>query len=576
MVTFLSVPALALIALPLLSQDSYLRTDSILTLDFTSPSDSVYVQRTVHAMFDSAEVVETSTVCRWDPVAATWVNREKETRKLDGAGNAVLTESFRWDVDQSGWMIESREEANYDGSGRQTGKAAYAWSDAEQGLVGTSRYVYEFDTAGNLALVTRYSWDLPGGGWVNESLKETQYDTLGNPEYLAEYAWNAAAEVWDTTNRVRYAYELDALDRITTRIQYDWAGTWVPEVKNVYTWDPGDHQVLKIDYVWNDPDGWQEDKRQETVYDDGGNQTLNAWFSWDSGVGDWVGQWKDEMEFNGPGWLIHKRSFACRPGTYDWLVVQSIEYLYHPSGFRTAQLNWSVDHLMNDSAVYRKTWYYPAGYRISQYDTICDGTGLVWQGQVLEGEGIHRADWLSSLGADSIYYMHLTLNPAPGSFEISGDTMMFEGETGLYTVPENSEVTYRWVVENGNVLSGDSAGALEVEWGPPDEGLMAVYAENLYGCRSDTAILVVHIGLTGMEDPASLQLMLYPVPVKHILRISSGMDFPQVEIIDARGHCVRSASGPAIDLSGLESGVYLVRIKDNAGVPVATRRIVKE
>ncbi len=68
---------------------------------------------------------------------------------------------------------------------------------------------------------------------------------------------------------------------------------------------------------------------------------------------------------------------------------------------------------------------------------------------------------------------------------------------------------------------------------------------------------------------------VYPNPVQNVLNIKIDQAIKSVEIYNMQGQKVKVSNVSQIDLSGLHSGMYLVRIEDeNNGV--ATKRIIKE
>jgi hypothetical protein len=105
---------------------------------------------------------------------------------------------------------------------------------------------------------------------------------------------------------------------------------------------------------------------------------------------------------------------------------------------------------------------------------------------------------------------------------------------------------------------------------------VASWALNQHGCSSDTSYLDVTIGSNGLDDLSAAGIVLYPVPVKEVLQVQSDLDILEIEVVDLNGREVHTARGTSVDLSFLESGIYLVRIWDLEGQLLGTRKILKE
>jgi hypothetical protein len=99
-----------------------------------------------------------------------------------------------------------------------------------------------------------------------------------------------------------------------------------------------------------------------------------------------------------------------------------------------------------------------------------------------------------------------------------------------------------------------------------------------FGCSSDTLSLQVVVRPTGIEENTNQPFRLYPVPVKDHLIIESLVKLGRMEVLDANGRIVLSAipTQTGMDLSTLERGIYLVRLRDLDGKLVGTRKILKE
>ncbi len=108
------------------------------------------------------------------------------------------------------------------------------------------------------------------------------------------------------------------------------------------------------------------------------------------------------------------------------------------------------------------------------------------------------------------------------------------------------------------------------------DGIIYALAENQIGCRGDTSKLEVNIGATGISDALSNEIILYPNPVKDILNIKTTIEYKEVDILDLTGKRLLTSKQKIIDISFLNNGAYIVRIKDKKGMVIKTERIMKE
>ena len=95
---------------------------------------------------------------------------------------------------------------------------------------------------------------------------------------------------------------------------------------------------------------------------------------------------------------------------------------------------------------------------------------------------------------------------------------------------------------------------------------------------SGTYLLEIHInGGIGVDEEFATSLILYPNPVKDLLHVKGG-NLRQYDIFSVDGKLIRLSrtnnNEDIIDFSGLESGIYMVRITSDTDV--VTRRIIKE
>ncbi|MFC2091129.1 T9SS type A sorting domain-containing protein, partial [Bacteroidota bacterium] len=214
--------------------------------------------------------------------------------------------------------------------------------------------------------------------------------------------------------------------------------------------------------------------------------------------------------------------------------------------------------------------------------SICEGDSLLIGSKAYLNEGDYTDTLFSVGGCDSIITTHLTVIPAPAEPHISGPDTVSSGETLIYVSSSDPAVHFEWMVENGSYFSGSSNDSAAIMWNTPGTGSIAVYAKNIDGCKSATAILLVHIGTTGIEDPSISDIAVYPNPGSGRIYIDladiSLKNRCTIEIMNLVGERVYNKvayrSGFYIDVSNWSSGMYVLRIQDSLGNFIGYSKII--
>ncbi len=199
---------------------------------------------------------------------------------------------------------------------------------------------------------------------------------------------------------------------------------------------------------------------------------------------------------------------------------------------------------------------------------ICASDTLDWHGKRLSKTGSYYDSLLTINGCDSIYEMKLTVRQKPDSFDILGLNKVEAFQVATYSVPNNNDLVYTWVIKNGNLISSPSNNSVEVQWSSAGTGPLAVVANNSIGCKSDSSILLIDIRPTEIREFLSQSDLLYPNPAKRTITISNIKKPSDFDIIDICGKVLLSGFLPEgsneIDLSRLKNGIYFIRIENDA------------
>jgi len=212
----------------------------------------------------------------------------------------------------------------------------------------------------------------------------------------------------------------------------------------------------------------------------------------------------------------------------------------------------------------------------TESDTICDGDSLLWRNNFYKEHGIYHDSLVASCGCDSVYELKLTVNPSPSSFIVTGRDTVMQNQIEIYSVPDDPDLFYTWSVENGVITDQISNDSIEIQWPSPGNGFVYSSAENQFGCKSDTAILLVYTEtatkLNALQNDSSITL--FPNPAKDHIHINYDKEFT-IEILDMQGTIVLISKRSDIDISSLKTGTYIVLIKNSADKLIRKKKIIK-
>jgi hypothetical protein len=147
-------------------------------------------------------------------------------------------------------------------------------------------------------------------------------------------------------------------------------------------------------------------------------------------------------------------------------------------------------------------------------------------------------------------------------------------------------------VVNQFTLNAGEQGVMKFDLSPyciPGKGSVKVLMWDIADSANSARLITYNVSLTksnlctnGIADIAAGQIALFPNPVKNQLHVSlpQSMDNARIEIYNLLGSKVlaqnlNGAAGKEIDLTGIDSGIYMARVYDNGRI-IATKRFTKE
>ncbi|MEI6766479.1 MAG: glycine-rich protein [Bacteroidota bacterium] len=189
-------------------------------------------------------------------------------------------------------------------------------------------------------------------------------------------------------------------------------------------------------------------------------------------------------------------------------------------------------------------------YSFSESQNTCAGVAYNWHGTDYLSSGTYFANYTTSLGCDSTYTLHLTVDTVETGVSISGVTI-----TSLAT-----NATYQWL--NCDSSYAPISGQTMADYTPATDGNYAVLVTQ--GACSDTSACIA-IMTTGISAADNMGISLYPNPSNGNFTITLDEN-AEVEVFNAIGSLVytnRFAKGTHQLSLDLADGVYLLKAYDN-------------
>ena len=193
--------------------------------------------------------------------------------------------------------------------------------------------------------------------------------------------------------------------------------------------------------------------------------------------------------------------------------------------------------------------------------------------------GSYHINVTDSLGCTGEQDILLNQPPKVETADIEGSETFYEDTNYIYTVNDQpSGSTYNWSIDGGEIWSGQGTTSLEVEWRTYGTGTLKVVEVDENGCLGDTVSFEASFLYVSNQDFEAPSVRIYPVPTYDILYIRGLENIRgNIEIFTILGQMVRQQDlQGSLNLESLEKGVYYLRIRDQQGNEIDTRRIVKK
>ncbi|MBL4587182.1 MAG: T9SS type A sorting domain-containing protein, partial [Flavobacteriales bacterium] len=164
----------------------------------------------------------------------------------------------------------------------------------------------------------------------------------------------------------------------------------------------------------------------------------------------------------------------------------------------------------------------------------------------------------------------LGLNPLPTPITIVGNPLVGGFSVENYSVAGNGSSTYTWIVDGGNVVSGQGTNFAGIQWGGSGSGLIQVFETNEFSCDGDTAEMEINILITGIRNSVGgNDLTFYPNPTNEFIytKFTGTQAITlSIELLDSRGRLVYSTTEHSgnvapISVSNYAAGLYFIHAR---------------
>lgn len=192
--------------------------------------------------------------------------------------------------------------------------------------------------------------------------------------------------------------------------------------------------------------------------------------------------------------------------------------------------------------------------------SVCEGNSYSFHGTELSLSGSYTDTLQNTFGCDSVVSLNLQVDTIPVvSWNLNTDTVQQGSYAILLAGVQPTGGTFTGEGVYGNIFFPDSATA-------GTHTITYVFTDSR-GCTDSTSQLITFL-TTGINEPFTNDIILFPNPVKDVLNISGLPERTTVSILDISGRALQAevqySKGKAtINTRELSNGAYLLRLEVN-------------
>ena len=336
--------------------------------------------------------------------------------------------------------------------------------------------------------------------------------------------------------------------------------------RSTYTYDEYDHYLKEELYSAYMSDQWLDLIRITYEYDFDGN-VLEKLTEMDATLsGNWTK--REFVSYSYEGGELNEVIYQNWDGN-DW--VNKTKEVYNYNGDVTTVLYWTWNGT---------TWSSDELYTYTYSDTTIELLVQYMQGGAWQNDERHTY----KLDFDQKVLEILVEEWESTNWE-KDEKVTYNYEDNVFTsklIEEwngttwESEYRSHYVYENGNATFGECEKMDNGAWVPADGSIEIAYGYNAASINFNCYQLEAsYIDLTGIEESTPVvSFNVYPVPAENEIQIQAE-GFQKAEIFTLTGQMLLENVKSTIDVSGLATGIYLLKVYDQTGNSAMQKFVVK-
>jgi hypothetical protein len=383
------------------------------------------------------------------------------------------------------------------------------------------RFTYTYDTHGNELTMLFETWDT--NGWINDIKITRTYNSNGNMILVILEQWESGA--WANYQKGILTYDSNGNELTSTVQQWD-VNAWLNNERYTSTYNINNKILTYLYEVWQ-TSAWENSGKDTYTYDANGNVVTDLYQDWQTNA--WVNAGRDTY-------------------TYD----------VHGNELTDLYEQWQTSSWENSN---RATFTYDA-----------NGNTLI---EFYE-------DWQSSINSNTKAWEIAQINTYTYDSNENISTVLIELSQNFKAT---SSTKYSFTYDsNGNSLTGKCENLISTNW-LPQMGLIPIFSvkENIYEVYAYSYQAHYKSFASGISEiSVNRSLFVFPNPATNYITVNctslNENKETMISVFNTQGQLLMQVpilqENQNIDISGLASGVYFLKLKNNVNTNVV--KVIKE